>query len=247
MPAPAPARRRPWLPLARTSIAPACVALSLLCALSASAAPKHKLPAAKKGQVVVGLCDGETHVVVSDVEPGKPLSKAKAREVSDQLMAEWRRKNPNAQWTDAPPIRSSDALPHADSPPHAPKTPLGQDEHQQQTYGAFSERDEKIWRASVDSFIADGKAIFHDAEKLGGTIGVSCDMCHPDGANTHPETYPKYQVQMGRVALLRDMINWCIENPVRGKPLEDGDPKLKAMEGYIYAQRRGKALEYGKH
>ena len=46
-------------------------------------------------------------------------------------------------------------------------------------------------------------------------------MCHPNGRNTHPETYPKYQVQLQRVALLRDMINWCIENPVKGKALRD--------------------------
>jgi thiosulfate dehydrogenase len=72
-------------------------------------------------------------------------------------------------------------------------------------------------------------------------------MCPPDAANTHPETYPKYQVQLGRVALLRDMINWCIENPVRGKPLPDGDDKIKALEAYILAQRKGIALEYGKH
>ncbi|OJT22169.1 hypothetical protein BO221_24170 [Archangium sp. Cb G35] len=72
-------------------------------------------------------------------------------------------------------------------------------------------------------------------------------MCHPDAANTHPETYPKYQVQFGRVALLRDMINWCIENPVRGKPLADDDPKMKAMEAYIYSKRKGVPLEFGKH
>ncbi|MBN1203930.1 MAG: hypothetical protein JXB05_03265 [Myxococcaceae bacterium] len=72
-------------------------------------------------------------------------------------------------------------------------------------------------------------------------------MCHPDGSNTHPETYPKYQVQLGRVALLRDMINWCIENPVRGKPLAEDDPRMKAMEAYLYAQRKGVKLEYGKH
>jgi hypothetical protein len=65
-------------------------------------------------------------------------------------------------------------------------------------------------------FIEEGKEIFHNPDKLGGTIGVSCDMCHPDGANTHPETYPKYQTQLQRVALLRDMI---IENPVKGQPL----------------------------
>jgi cytochrome c len=72
-------------------------------------------------------------------------------------------------------------------------------------------------------------------------------MCHPDAANTHPETYPKYQVQLGRVVLLRDMINWCIEYPVRGSPIADDDPRLKALEAYIIAQRNGVALDYGKH
>jgi len=49
------------------------------------------------------------------------------------------------------------------------------------------------------------------------------------------------------VALLRDMINWCIQNPTRGKPLPEDDPRLKAIEAYILAQRKGTPLEYGKH
>jgi thiosulfate dehydrogenase len=32
-------------------------------------------------------------------------------------------------------------------------------------------------------------------------------MWRPNAANNHPETYPKFQVQLRRVALLRDMIN----------------------------------------
>ena len=89
--------------------------------------------------------------------------------------------------------------------------------------------------------------MFHSGDELGGTIAVSCDMCHPDAANTHPETYPKFQTQLGRVALLRDMINWCIENPVRGKPLARDDPRMRAMEAYIHAKRKGVPLEPGKH
>jgi cytochrome c len=127
--------------------------------------------------------------------------------------------------------------------PAAPQGPV-QEGH---TYGAFSDRDQLIWQTSLDKFIAEGRRVFHSAEALGGTIGVSCDMCHPDAANTHPETYPKYQVQFQRVALLRDMINWCFENPMRGRPLPDDDPRLKAVEGYILAQRKSVALEYGKH
>src|SRR5438093_4286792 len=101
-------------------------------------------------------------------------------------------------------------------------------------------------RAGLGRLPAD-KRIFHDAKALGGTIVVSCGMRHPDASNTHPETYPKFQVQFGRVALLRDMINWCIENPVRGKPLHDDDPRLKELEAYILAQRKGVPLECGKH
>jgi cytochrome c len=115
------------------------------------------------------------------------------------------------------------------------------------TYASFNDRDFKVWQANTDHFVQEGKEVFHDVNKLGGTIGVSCDMCHPDGANTHPETYPKYQVQLQRVALLRDMIEWCIENPVKGKTMDPNDERLRALEAYILAQRKGVALNYGKH
>jgi len=42
------------------------------------------------------------------------------------------------------------------------------------------------------------------------------------------------------------MINWCIEHPVRGKALAPDDPKMRALEAYIIAQRKGVALDYGK-
>lgn len=115
------------------------------------------------------------------------------------------------------------------------------------TYKAFSERDQQIWAAETDRFVKEGHRIFHDAKAIGSLNAVSCDMCHPDGRNTHPETYPKFQVQLGRVALLRDMINWCIQNPSRGKPLIESDRRMKALEAYILAQRNGVPIEFGKH
>lgn len=48
-------------------------------------------------------------------------------------------------------------------------------------------------------------------------------------------------------ALLRDLVNWCIENPLEGKQLDD-DPRMKALKAYILSQRvrredgTGKAL-----
>ena len=72
-------------------------------------------------------------------------------------------------------------------------------------------------------------------------------MCHPDAANTHPETYPKFQPQLGRVALLRDMINWCIEHPVRGKQLAADDPNACAPSRPTSPRSaRARALDYGK-
>ena len=80
-----------------------------------------------------------------------------------------------------------------------------------------------------------------------GTNGIACAMCHPNASNTHPETYPKFQTQLKKVALLRDMVNWCIINPLEGTELPENDPKLKALEAYILASRRGVALDAGKH
>jgi hypothetical protein len=101
-------------------------------------------------------------------------------------------------------------------------------------YERLTLREQKIADTETAKFIEEGKEIFHSSDKLGGTIGVSCDMCHPDAANTDPETYPKYQTQLQRVALLRDMINWCIENPVKGQPLSPDDPRLRALEAISF-------------
>ena len=216
--------------------------------LRAEQPARHVVPKSADGNLVVELCDGETSAEVKGVKEGETMSRTQAQQVSDQLMTAWRRKNPDANWDE--PVRVAAAEQGGSAAP-AEKAPAGSkpETHSQEghTYGAFGDRDHKIWAAATDEFVTQGKRVFHDAKELGGTIGVSCDMCHPDASNTHPETYPKFQVQLGRVALLRDMINWCIENPVRGKPLPDDDVRLKALEAYILAQRKGVALEYGKH
>jgi thiosulfate dehydrogenase len=203
----------------------------------AIANPTHNVPAAKHGGTVVELCDGETSVEVQG-----EMTRDKAQAASDDLMKQWRAKHPHASWDVAD---SGGTAPAKQGNAGAPqgKQPASQAD----TYGGYDNRDRAIWDAETKKFIDEGNAVFHDAKRLGGTVSMSCDMCHPNAANTHPETYPKFQVQLGRVALLRDMINWCIENPVKGKPMTDDDPRLRALEAYIIAQRRGFALDYGKH
>jgi thiosulfate dehydrogenase len=216
--------------------------------------PHHALKKAQHGGTVVGLCDGETATEV-DVAPGRALSPQQAQAVSDKLMKEWRAKHPEARWDDAvaqnaPPSGGAQKSAHEAKPQPTTSTqaPAATQPHEQTgTYGAYDARDELVWRSETQKFVDEGNRIFHDAKQLGGTIGISCDMCHPNAANTHPETYPKFQVQLQRVALLRDMINWCIENPVKGKALPDDSRTLRALEAYILAQRKGQKLDYGKH
>ncbi len=120
-------------------------------------------------------------------------------------------------------------------------------EQQAKQASKWTQRDRVMWEREQKRMIDEGYRLFHDWQALGGTIGISCDMCHPDGADTHPETYPKFQTQLKNVVTLREMINWCIENPMKGKPLPCDDPKMIALEAYITSQRKGVSLDPGKH
>jgi len=177
------------------------------------------------------LCDGQTKTVVPPGTSGTAIA--------GDLMTQWLRKNPNSSW-EAEERERHTLEPSADNDELVGRV-------NGQTYGSISHQDVALWKTETERVALAGSSVFHDAGALGSTDGVSCDMCHPHAANTHPETYPKFQPQLGRVALLRDMINWCIEHPVRGKAFDADDPKLRALEAYILAQRKGKTLNYGKH
>ena len=109
----------------------------------------------------------------------------------------------------------------------------------------FTKEDLKRWEQEFITVVNEGDALFHSG-KLGGN-GVSCDQCHPNATNTHPETYPKFQKQIGRVISLFEMVNWCIRNPLEGKDLAADDPKMTALLAYMTYERRGVKLEPGKH
>jgi thiosulfate dehydrogenase len=185
------------------------------------------------GTVSVLLCDGKTTVSVPQGTPGTSIAGA--------LMQQWLRRNPNSNWETEERERHTLQL-AADN-----ADVIGHQGVQGQTYGTITSQDVALWKSETERMALSGSEVFHNADELGSTVGVSCDMCHPHAANTHPETYPKFQAQLGRVSLLRDMINWCIEHPVRGKPLASEDPRMRALEAYILAQRKGKALAYGRH
>ena len=109
----------------------------------------------------------------------------------------------------------------------------------------FTKKDLKLWKQEYMAAVKQGRKVFTDP-KLGSN-GIVCAQCHPNGANTHPETYPKFQKQLGKVAQLWEMVNWCIRNPLEGKDLAADEPRMTNMLTYITHERRGKKLVPGKH
>jgi cytochrome c len=109
----------------------------------------------------------------------------------------------------------------------------------------FTHDDLARWQQQYEDVAAEGRALFTDGTL--GSNGVACAQCHPNAANTHPETYPKFQKQLGRVATLWEMVNWCIRNPLQGENLAADDPRMVALQAYIVKEREGVALSPGKH
>jgi len=111
----------------------------------------------------------------------------------------------------------------------------------------FTKKDLETWQAEFMSVVAKGRAAFTDPTLGGSKNGVVCGQCHPNASNTHPETYPKFQKQLGGVVPMRMMINWCIQNPLEGEPLALDSETMIALETYIRYERRGVKLDPGKH
>src|SRR3982751_2174115 len=70
--------------------------------VASAAMPRHDSPPSASGNLVVELCDGKTAAEIPGVKEGETPSREQARAVVDHLMTDWRRKNPDASWDDAP-------------------------------------------------------------------------------------------------------------------------------------------------
>jgi thiosulfate dehydrogenase len=102
--------------------------------------------------------------------------------------------------------------------------------------------------------VKKGDLLFHGddptAKKMGvklSATGMACAMCHPFASDTHPMSFPKFQVSMNQFATLRDMINWCIEKPNQGEKIDPESEAMKALEAYIYWSNTGSVLVPGKY
>ena len=109
----------------------------------------------------------------------------------------------------------------------------------------FTQDDLKRWQEQFMSVVQEGRKLWTDPTL--GSNGLVCAQCHPNAANTHPETYPKFQNQLGKVTPMWEMINWCLRNTLEGKDLGASDPRMIALQAYAAYERRGVKLEPGKH
>jgi len=214
--------------------------IAAACQCTRRETPEESAEAKTDEKTTVLLCDNHTTV---EIPTDMPKTKENGQAVADALMAQWKQRHPDAGWEEDE-RRAHPNIPKPAANDGVLATGTQGDGHQ---YGRFAKKDVVMWARESEKLVLEGARVFHDAEALGSTIAVSCDMCHPDAANTHPETYPKFQTQLGRVALMRDMINWCLDHPLRAPQMAADDPRMRAMEAYILATRKGVALEYGKH
>ena len=102
------------------------------------------------------------------------------------------------------------------------------------TKAELAEQD-KARLAAVDR----GRDLWHGSKPSMTNNGLACGNCHPDAAASNPQTFPKYQADLGKVIPLRDMINWCIMVPQGGQALDVNGEDMVAMEAYAFALHNG--------
>lgn len=75
-----------------------------------------------------------------------------------------------------------------------------------------------------------GKKLWKDTEL--GKAGVSCASCHPKGTNIKKAPFPRYIKMANDVVTLDQMINFCMVNPMKGKPLRWRSQQMTALAAY---------------
>ena len=77
-----------------------------------------------------------------------------------------------------------------------------------------------------------GKALFNDPKFGGGTAGVSCNSCHPDGKGLEKAADKKD---------LEKFVNACIKNASKGKGIDTKSAEMADIVVYIKSLK-GKAI-----
>jgi cytochrome c553 len=79
--------------------------------------------------------------------------------------------------------------------------------------------------------VAKGKVLFNDGKLAGGTAGKSCNSCHPDGKGLEKAADKKD---------LEKTINLCIEQALKGRPIDLESAQMADIVAYITSLRATK-------
>ena len=91
-----------------------------------------------------------------------------------------------------------------------------------------------------------GRDLWHGTKPEMANNGLACGNCHPDAAAANPQTFPKFISAFNKVVPFREMVNWCIQNPQGGQPLNVNGDDMTAMEAYAFYLHRGERIEPGQ-
>jgi cytochrome c len=86
--------------------------------------------------------------------------------------------------------------------------------------------------------ITDNAKLMEKGEKLWnndklGKSGVSCATCHSGDVPLKKEPFPKYIKMADDILTLDQMINFCMINPIKGKPLSWESQEMTALAAYV--------------
>lgn len=109
--------------------------------------------------------------------------------------------------------------------------------------------------AELAKSVENGKMLFSDTTL--GTSGMTCNSCHMEGGTKEGKMgdmvvpawdnlaakYPKYFGMAKKVMTLDQVVNWCIKEPLKGKPLAWDDQKLTDLTAYCASVKAEKKKE----
>jgi cytochrome c len=91
--------------------------------------------------------------------------------------------------------------------------------------------------------ITDNAKLMEMSEKLWnntklGKSGTACATCHADGKGLKKAPFPKYIKMANDILTLDQMINFCMMNPMKGKPLQWSSPEMTALAAYAQSHAK---------
>ena len=196
---------------------------------TAGANPPDDAGSASADGMVVQLCDGQTKTTV---DKSAPKTRENGQKIAADLMAQWQRKHPEANWI------AEERQKHSIVEPADNKGVIGRT--QGQAYGQVTERDVLTWQRETLAMAVHGSTVFHSGDQLGSADRRLVRHVPPRRLQHPPRDVPEVPTaaRARGAAPRHDQLVHRASRPRReARPRR---PKMRALEAYIMAQRKGR-------